>query len=67
MDKVEMYDSARFFTMTGNHLPGTPPTIEDRQAELEALHWEIFGEIQGKVRTQSPPGPLYLLTSPMQS
>ena len=40
--KIEMYDSGRFFTVTGNHLEGTPGTIEDRQAELEDLHKRLF-------------------------
>jgi primase-polymerase (primpol)-like protein len=42
--RVEMYDSARYFTMTGHHLEGTPINIEPRQAELAALHGEIFGQ-----------------------
>jgi hypothetical protein len=42
--QIEMYDSGRYFTMTGDHLEGTPSTIENRQAELEALHGEIFGK-----------------------
>ena len=40
---VEMYDYARFFTMTGWHLPGTPPTIEPRQEALTAFHTAVFG------------------------
>lgn len=40
---IEMYDSGRFFTVTGKPLPGTPSTIESRQAELMALHAEVFG------------------------
>lgn len=40
--KVEMYDRLRFFTVTGDHIPDTPTTIEPRQAELEQLHAEIF-------------------------
>lgn len=43
-DKVELYDTGRFFTVTGQHLPGTPTTVENRQAEIDALHAEIFGE-----------------------
>ena len=39
---VEMYDCGRYFTMTGQHLDGTPETIESRQAELTALHKKIF-------------------------
>jgi len=50
--KVEMYDSGRYFTMTGDHLPGTPSIIEPRQTELNALHTEIFGKPQA-----SPPKP----------
>jgi putative DNA primase/helicase len=37
-DCIEMYDSGRFFTMTGEHLEGTSLTIEHRQAELDTLH-----------------------------
>ncbi|MGA8597939.1 MAG: hypothetical protein WB676_24755 [Bryobacteraceae bacterium] len=32
---IEMYDSGRYFTITGTHLTGTPMQIESRQAELE--------------------------------
>ncbi|MEW6365191.1 MAG: hypothetical protein AB1714_11220 [Acidobacteriota bacterium] len=39
--KIEMYDAARYFCMTGWVLDGHD-TIEDRQAELEELHREIF-------------------------
>jgi hypothetical protein len=39
-----MYDSERFFTVTGEHVSGTPTTIESRAEELEKLHAEIFGE-----------------------
>lgn len=41
---VEMYDCGRYFTVTGDHLEGTPPTIENRQAELEQLHADVFGK-----------------------
>jgi hypothetical protein len=44
---VEMYAYARFFTMTGWHVPGTPRTIEQRQDELTAFHRAIFGTPQG--------------------
>jgi putative DNA primase/helicase len=39
---IEIYDQKRFFTMTGEHLLGTPSTIEDRQTELDALYHELF-------------------------
>lgn len=47
---IEMYKSqpdnsrGRYFTVTGNHLAGTPTTVEHRDAELAALHHEMFGD-----------------------
>lgn len=35
--ELEIYDRARFFTVTGNHLLGTPVVVSDRQVELAAL------------------------------
>lgn len=40
--KIEFYDRARYFTVTGDHFDGTPATIEDRQEELSAFHREAF-------------------------
>jgi hypothetical protein len=56
--KVEMYSQARYFTMTGHHLEGTHATIEPRQAELEALHKEVFGKPETQHKAPSSgPGP----------
>jgi primase-polymerase (primpol)-like protein len=41
--KVEMYNYARFFTMTGWHVAETPRTIEARQDELTTVHTTVFG------------------------
>jgi len=35
---VEMYASMRYFTITADHLTGTPRTINERQAEQTALY-----------------------------
>jgi putative DNA primase/helicase len=40
--RIEIYDSARYFAMTGKHLSGTPFAIHDRQQELEGLVAELF-------------------------
>lgn len=40
--RVEMYDRGRFFTVAGDHLPGTPGDIEDRQEQIDALHARLF-------------------------
>jgi Phage integrase family len=42
--RIEVYDHSRFFTVTGEHLPGTPDTIEERTSELVALHAEVYIE-----------------------
>lgn len=56
--RTEAYDCNRYFTITGNHLPGTPTTIEHRQAELEALHQEVTA------RRQAAKQPYIIKTSP---
>ena len=37
---VECYETARFFTVTGDHVDGTPRTLERRNRSLEAIHQE---------------------------
>jgi hypothetical protein len=34
---IEAYSNGRYFTMTGNRVPGTPSTIEERQQELNTF------------------------------
>ena len=43
---VEMYDEARFFTVTTDHVEGTPTSLERRQDALLGVHYEYV---------QSPP------------
>ncbi|MGH9770202.1 MAG: hypothetical protein ACRD4Q_00640 [Candidatus Acidiferrales bacterium] len=40
--KIEMYDTGRYFTITGKHLVGTPMRIQNCQAVLEQLADELF-------------------------
>jgi len=40
--RIEMYDHARFFCMTGEHVRGTPETIEERQERLEEVRGVFF-------------------------
>jgi hypothetical protein len=54
----ECYQSGRYLTVTGNHLSGTPTTVEHRQSEILAVHTEAFAErnkprTNGKVSTPS--------------
>jgi hypothetical protein len=54
---IEIYDSGRFFVMTGAHVRGTSETIEERQAELEEViaHFLPANE---EARASSPPQPV---------
>ncbi len=38
---IEMYATERFFTVTTDHIQGTPTTITERQAEVNALYHHV--------------------------
>lgn len=42
--QIEMYDSDRYFTLTGDHLNDTPSEICERQVEINDLHRAVFGD-----------------------
>jgi len=48
---VEIYSGGRYLTMTGEHLDGTPGTVEERQTELTDFHAQIFGTEQSSGAT----------------
>lgn len=43
---VELYDTARFFTVTGDHVDVTPGRVARRQDALEAIHREYIQETE---------------------
>ena len=43
---VEMYDSGRYFTVTGLHLPDSPLEISSRNSDLHHLYKTLLGEIE---------------------
>ena len=43
---VEIYSAGRYFTMTGDVLPGQPQSVESRQDQLTALYSELFGPVE---------------------
>lgn len=49
--QIEMYETGRYFTMTGHHLDGTPDSIHNRQVEIEMLHAEMFGSRENTQNT----------------
>ena len=52
--KIEMYDSGRYFTVTGDLWPDAPATIESRQAELDGLHARVFGAKKEQPEPRQP-------------
>jgi hypothetical protein len=51
---LEAYSSGRYFTVSGRHLQGTPPTVEERQDELDLFHTEFFGTSNAEELAASP-------------
>jgi hypothetical protein len=40
--EIEVYDKARYFCMTGQRLPGTPATINERQEQVSRFYERVF-------------------------
>src|SRR5262249_40171084 len=57
-DRIEMYGDGRFFTVTGQHLQGTRTTIEERTAELAAVHTRVFRPNESRHRAAAQPDEL---------
>ena len=53
--QVEMYGSGRYFTCTGQHLPGTPLTVNDRTEALASVHARLIGTDDPQADTPSKP------------
>jgi putative DNA primase/helicase len=51
---VEMYDSGRFITVTGNHLPDTPADLQERTQQLADLHRRVFAEPAHTLKVTAP-------------
>lgn len=57
---IELYDNGRFFTLTGNHFPGTPCSVQWRQDQLTALHTRLFPVVNNDRRVINDTAPLRL-------
>lgn len=51
---VEMYDTGRFFTMTGRAVPDTPPDVRERRVELASVH-DTHVAATTDVSSETPP------------
>jgi len=54
--EIEIYDSTRYFTFTGDHVKGTPTSIKSRPSELLNIHDEYVGteDNRGESSTSEP-------------
>jgi len=50
---VELYDTARFFTVTGDHVKRTPTRVARRQDALVAIHREYVQDTERDTRSDS--------------
>jgi putative DNA primase/helicase len=53
-DHFEIYNTARYVTVTGQRVEGTPPTVEDRGEAIAAVHRQVFGEPKPKAECRGP-------------
>jgi len=53
--EIEVYDSGRFFTLTGRRLDGLSTEVEARQAELEEVYQRVFGNTPPPAAAPSTP------------
>jgi putative DNA primase/helicase len=54
-DNVEMYNVGRFFTITAQHLAGTPSTVEQRQEAIDNLHAKYLAPKEAPERPAPTP------------
>jgi putative DNA primase/helicase len=52
----EIYENGRYLTVTGQHLEGTPLTVEPRELEIRRVHREVWPD-QGKPQPADRPKP----------
>ena len=66
---IEIYDSVRFFTITGQRIDEVSHDIEMRQAELDAMYFGVFCDGSTSPKTKSPRSgvPLPVLDEPASS
>jgi putative DNA primase/helicase len=61
---VEVYGEGRYFTMSGDRLDGCHQTVENRQAELDALVQDLQNERARNTRSLVPKNPVEISNDP---
>jgi len=52
--EIEVYDSGRFFTLTGRRVEGINAKVADRQAELDEVYTAVFGPAEPSPAPKRP-------------
>lgn len=66
-DSIEMYDSGRYFTVTGDRWQQAPSVAADIQASLDVFHAEVFGSPRARGSTQRKRAANDSTTAPKQA
>ena len=53
--EIEVYDTDRYFAVTGEHVPGTPVQVNERGAALNQLEAELLPAVAPVDRDRQPP------------
>ncbi len=53
----EIYESGRYLTVTGQHVAGTPMTVESRELEIRRVHREVWPDAGKPVADRPAPRP----------
>ena len=53
-DGIEVYDRARYFTVTGDHVDGTPVDVKERTEELRSVHAEFIADADAVAEEDLP-------------
>jgi primase-polymerase (primpol)-like protein len=56
--RIEVYSERRYFTVTGQHVPGTPQDLQQRDAEVRQMCDDVFGStpaIRGRMASTRAP------------
>ena len=55
---VEMYETARFFTVTGDHVDATPARVSERSDALETVYDEYIAETESREENEAGTQPV---------
>ncbi len=54
---VEMYETVRFFTVTGDHVDATPARVSEGSSALERVYYDYIAEMESRDETEAETQP----------